>query len=85
MHMVAEDIVPIMAVISVVDLAAFIIATESKRWLDTLDALFAYAFTFIAALITIMISAKYGASLYTWLGISVLVALMAYGALKKFD
>jgi multidrug efflux pump subunit AcrB len=67
-----------MALISAADLVAIIMATESKQWLDTLDVLFAYAFTFIASLITIILSAKHNMTTYTWIGVIILLALMAY-------
>jgi len=71
------DLVPIFALLSVVDFIALVVATAGNWWIDVLDVLFAYVFTFIAALTTIILSAKYGMLTYTWLGAGVVLALMA--------
>jgi len=79
--MVEADLVPMLALMSIVYLAASMLAVANKR-IDELDALFAITLTVIASLILIILSAKYDMLLYTWIGVGVLAALLAYGAVR---
>jgi hypothetical protein len=74
----AESLVPMLAFASVMDLAFFVAATETRQWDDESDALFVYVFTFITSLITIILSAGHNMLTYTWVGVGVLLAMMAY-------
>jgi hypothetical protein len=58
-----------------------VLATLSKQWIDTLDAVFATTFTIILTFALIILSAKYNIMQYTWVGVGVFIAIMACCAL----
>jgi uncharacterized membrane protein len=73
----AAELIPILAFTSVIGLIATVVP---KKLIDPLDQLFLVVFTSLLAFITIILSAKYGTTLYVWVGAGVILALFAYSA-----
>jgi len=73
-----ENSIPLLALLNI----AYLIATIIPKMLaDPSDQLFLVVFTSIQSLTLIILSAKYGMTLYVWVGAGVILALFAYGAI----
>jgi hypothetical protein len=72
-----EYVIQALALLNVLYLIA---AVMPKKLADESDGLFLVVFTSIQSLVLVLLAAKYGLMLYVWVGVGVLLALFAYGA-----
>jgi hypothetical protein len=78
MDMGAAELIPILAFMSVIGLITSVVPKKSA---DTLDQLFLVVVTSFLAFITVILSAMYNMTQYVWVGMGVILALFAYGAI----
>jgi ABC-type dipeptide/oligopeptide/nickel transport system permease component len=78
MDMGTAELIPILALASVMGLIATV---APKKSIDTLDQVFLIVVTSFLSFILIILSTMYNKTQYVWLGMGVILALFAYGVI----